>query len=118
MLISSESKPYQNSYLKSNLGVFIIANFTKKSIKKNLLTLSLFNIFWIQDVVNDTIDENFPTPKAFAGNHLPFVGFTYSKDFQLLKQLSGVPPTSQVPPRPPRVRYLVFFSEIFQNFES
>jgi len=55
-----------------------------------------------EDVVNDTLDENFPTPKAFAGNHLPFVGFTYSKDYQLLKQLSGVATNSQVPPRPPR----------------
>ncbi len=41
------------------------------------------------DVENETPNEDFPTPKAFAGNHLPFVGFTYSKDYQLLSGGSG-----------------------------
>lgn len=49
------------------------------------------------EVENDAPDENFPTPKAFAGNHLPFVGFTYSKDYQLL-----LPNRSNTPPRPPK----------------
>lgn len=28
--------------------------------------------------------EGFPEPKTFAGNNIPFVGFTYSDDYQLL----------------------------------
>ena len=54
------------------------------------------------DVENDSTVEDFPTPKAFAGNHLPFVGFTYSKDYQLL---SGMEENSKPPPPlPNRVR--------------
>lgn len=37
------------------------------------------------DIEKDTSHaENFPEPKAFAGNHIPFVGFTFSDDHQLL----------------------------------
>ncbi|EEB18276.1 Rho-associated protein kinase, putative [Pediculus humanus corporis] len=37
----------------------------------------------------DAPEESFPVPKAFAGNHLPFVGFTYSRDYQLLSGKDG-----------------------------
>lgn len=32
---------------------------------------------------DDSPEEIFPVPKTFAGNHLPFVGFTYTGDYQL-----------------------------------
>lgn len=32
---------------------------------------------------SEALDESFPVPKAFVGNHLPFVGFTYNGDYQL-----------------------------------
>lgn len=31
----------------------------------------------------EVLDESFPVPKAFVGNHLPFIGFTYNGDYQL-----------------------------------
>ncbi|CAG9863028.1 unnamed protein product [Phyllotreta striolata] len=33
---------------------------------------------------DETTDENFPVPNTFVGNHLPFIGFTYNSDYQLL----------------------------------
>nr|XP_022315785.1 rho-associated protein kinase 1-like isoform X1 [Crassostrea virginica]XP_022315786.1 rho-associated protein kinase 1-like isoform X1 [Crassostrea virginica] len=35
---------------------------------------------------DDSPDESFSVPKAFAGNHLPFIGFTYNKEYQLLTE--------------------------------
>lgn len=30
---------------------------------------------------DDQPEETFQPPKAFAGNHLPFIGFTYNKEY-------------------------------------
>ncbi|XP_063903455.1 rho-associated protein kinase 2 isoform X2 [Zophobas morio] len=32
----------------------------------------------------ETSEEVFPVPNSFIGNHLPFIGFTYNSDYQLL----------------------------------
>ena len=52
------------------------------------------------EVDNEAPSENFPTPKAFAGNHLPFIGFTYSKDYQLMAAASAA--ADRPPPIPDR----------------
>lgn len=33
---------------------------------------------------DESPEEVFPIPKTFAGNHLPFIGFTYAGDYQLM----------------------------------
>lgn len=43
----------------------------------------------IEEETNDRKDEMFPPTTAFAGNHLPFIGFTYTSDYQLLNNSSS-----------------------------
>ncbi|CAL1536686.1 unnamed protein product [Lymnaea stagnalis] len=38
---------------------------------------------------DETPEETFQPPKAFAGNHLPFIGFTYSKGWRHLSKWNG-----------------------------
>ena len=45
---------------------------------------------------DDSPEETFPVPKAFAGNHLPFIGFTYNKDFITSFSGSGHQPFDDV----------------------
>ncbi|KAF7268408.1 hypothetical protein GWI33_018469 [Rhynchophorus ferrugineus] len=45
---------------------------------------------------DETPEEVFPTPNAFVGNHLPFIGFTYNSDYQLLSSDSVDAKTNHV----------------------
>ena len=38
---------------------------------------------------DESPEETFQAPKAFAGNHLPFIGFTYSKSIKYVLQYSA-----------------------------
>ncbi|GFG39590.1 hypothetical protein Cfor_01020 [Coptotermes formosanus] len=44
---------------------------------------------------DESPEENFATPKAFAGNHLPFVGFTYSRDYHVANHIVPVSASSK-----------------------
>ncbi|KAG5684958.1 hypothetical protein PVAND_014164 [Polypedilum vanderplanki] len=55
----------------------------------------------IEEESNDGKEEIFPPSTAFAGNHLPFIGFTYTSDYHLLNSNShdltdnnGIPSTT------------------------
>ena len=34
------------------------------------------------DLNESSLDDTLPVPKGFVGNHLPFIGFTYSNQFE------------------------------------
>lgn len=44
---------------------------------------------------DESPEEIFPIPKTFAGNHLPFVGFTYTGDFQILNSSTDIVDTNR-----------------------
>lgn len=31
---------------------------------------------------DESPEETFPVPKTYVGNHLPFIGFTYNREYQ------------------------------------
>lgn len=41
------------------------------------------------EIEKDDATETFQPPKAFAGNHLPFIGFTYNREYLLLSNNAG-----------------------------
>jgi hypothetical protein len=44
-----------------------------------------------EDIEKDDGPEgSFEIPKAFAGNHLPFIGFTYNRDYDVFKLINSV----------------------------
>uniref|UniRef100_W4VRL9 Rho-associated protein kinase let-502 n=1 Tax=Corethrella appendiculata TaxID=1370023 RepID=W4VRL9_9DIPT len=38
----------------------------------------------------NSIEQTFPTPTTFSGDHLPFIGFTYTGDYQLLSSSQDI----------------------------
>ncbi|KAI7805858.1 rho-associated protein kinase 2, partial [Triplophysa rosa] len=59
--------------------------------------------------------ETFPTPKAFVGNQLPFVGFTYFKEDQLLNAVNSSAMKNDHPTSSNRETILVLFSSQLQK---
>ncbi|XP_070196209.1 rho-associated protein kinase 2-like isoform X2 [Littorina saxatilis] len=43
---------------------------------------------------DEQTEETFQAPKAFAGNHLPFIGFTYNREYLLLSAGKGPGPAA------------------------
>ena len=53
--------------------------------------------------------ETFPTPKTFAGDQLPFIGFSYNRHYQLLAKSSD---------EGSKVIYICFFFVEIQKLSS
>lgn len=45
---------------------------------------------------DETPEESFAVPNNFAGNHLPFIGFTYNSDYQLLSSRQDIVDTRSI----------------------
>ena len=52
------------------------------------------NFEYIED---DAAEEVFPVTKSFDGNHWPFIGFTYTGDYQLLSKSDRVDAEAKEP---------------------
>lgn len=50
-----------------------------------------------EDESHDQKEEIFPTPTTFVGNHMPFIGFTYTGDYQILSGGQDIVDTHNIP---------------------
>lgn len=55
-----------------------------------------------------SMEETFPTPKAYAGNHLPFIGFTFNREYSFISSPGG----AQTRPGRDEVRSYILYVKI------
>ncbi|KAM8917624.1 rho-associated protein kinase 2 isoform 1-T2 [Spinachia spinachia] len=79
----------RHPFFKNDLWTFDTIRDTVAPVVPELSSdIDTSNFDEIEDDKGDV--ETFPKPKAFVGNQLPFVGFTYFKDDQLLNASNNV----------------------------